>query len=400
VSNILTASRSVWSKRHIVHLLLGLILLLGTALRFYDLGAESLWLDEVDIVLESQRMNGLSPLRSPTHLLERLALALGRQDYVLRFPFALIGILSIAAFYRLVRFALGGSEGLIGALLLAISPFHIWYSQEARYYALIVLFTLLAVYFLWLALEENRWWQWSGFVLTSVLGIKNVSAGFFPLASLALFAGLVLLGRTIGKVRQHSRSGLFAPDTLISNPSPKLSRRSRIATLPVGWLSFFASLILIAALIYPQIASSSKQVVVPTVSASETDVAEKLFEPSARYLLVLFNKYGIWGYASWRAQVVSWAAFAAGLAALVYRRRWKVGGLLLMDVVENPEEKVVYFMSLDSVKWRRPVTPGDQIVFELEMLQFRRHVCKMKGTGTVEGNVVAEAELMARIMDR
>ena len=34
------------------------------------------------------------------------------------------------------------------------------------------------------------------------------------------------------------------------------------------------------------------------------------------------------------------------------------------------------------------------------MLQFKRHVCKMKGTGTVDGNVVAEAELMARIVDR
>ncbi|MFW6200663.1 MAG: 3-hydroxyacyl-ACP dehydratase FabZ, partial [Gemmatimonadota bacterium] len=85
---------------------------------------------------------------------------------------------------------------------------------------------------------------------------------------------------------------------------------------------------------------------------------------------------------------------------LIIEAMAQVGGLLLMDVVENPEDKVVYFMSLDEVKWRRPVTPGDQLVFELEMLQFRRTVCKMKGTGYVEGNVVAEAELMARIMDR
>jgi 3-hydroxymyristoyl/3-hydroxydecanoyl-(acyl carrier protein) dehydratase len=61
---------------------------------------------------------------------------------------------------------------------------------------------------------------------------------------------------------------------------------------------------------------------------------------------------------------------------------------------------VVYFMSLDNVKWRRPVTPGDQIVFELEMVQFRRHVCKLRGVGRVEGQVVAEAELMAMVKDR
>jgi 3-hydroxymyristoyl/3-hydroxydecanoyl-(acyl carrier protein) dehydratase len=57
-------------------------------------------------------------------------------------------------------------------------------------------------------------------------------------------------------------------------------------------------------------------------------------------------------------------------------------------------------MSLDNVKWRRPVTPGDQLVFELELVQFRRHVCRMKGVARVDGNVVAEGELMARIMDR
>ena len=85
---------------------------------------------------------------------------------------------------------------------------------------------------------------------------------------------------------------------------------------------------------------------------------------------------------------------------LIIEAMGQVGGLLLMDLVENPEDKVVYFMSLDNVKWRRPVTPGDQLVFELEMLQFRRHVCKLRGVGMVDGQVVAEAELKARIVNR
>jgi UDP-3-O-[3-hydroxymyristoyl] N-acetylglucosamine deacetylase/3-hydroxyacyl-[acyl-carrier-protein] dehydratase len=85
---------------------------------------------------------------------------------------------------------------------------------------------------------------------------------------------------------------------------------------------------------------------------------------------------------------------------LIIEAMAQVGGLLLMDAIENPEDKVVYFMSLDNVKWRRPVTPGDQIRFELEMLQFRRHVCRMRGVGRVNGKVVAEAEMMARIVDR
>jgi UDP-3-O-[3-hydroxymyristoyl] N-acetylglucosamine deacetylase / 3-hydroxyacyl-[acyl-carrier-protein] dehydratase len=85
---------------------------------------------------------------------------------------------------------------------------------------------------------------------------------------------------------------------------------------------------------------------------------------------------------------------------LIIEAMAQVGGLLLMDTVENPEDKVVYFMSLDNVKWRRPVIPGDQLRFELELLQFRGRTCRMKGIGTVDGHVVAEAEMMARIVDR
>ncbi len=85
---------------------------------------------------------------------------------------------------------------------------------------------------------------------------------------------------------------------------------------------------------------------------------------------------------------------------LIIEAMGQVGGLLLMDAVEKPEDYVVYFMALDNVKWRRPVVPGDQLVFELEMLQFRRHVCRMRGRGIVDGQIVAEADLMARIVER
>ena len=85
---------------------------------------------------------------------------------------------------------------------------------------------------------------------------------------------------------------------------------------------------------------------------------------------------------------------------LIIEAMAQVGGLLLMDTVEDPKDKVVYFMSLDNVKWRKPVIPGDQLVFEVKMVQFRRNVCKIRGIGRVDDKVVAEADLMARIVDR
>lgn len=78
----------------------------------------------------------------------------------------------------------------------------------------------------------------------------------------------------------------------------------------------------------------------------------------------------------------------------------QAGGVLLLNAVENPQSKVVYFMSIDNAKFRRPVVPGDQLRFELEMISFRRNTCKMKGSAYVDDTLVANAEFMAMVMDR
>jgi len=87
---------------------------------------------------------------------------------------------------------------------------------------------------------------------------------------------------------------------------------------------------------------------------------------------------------------------------LIIEAMAQAGGLLLMSLVppEDHGGKVVYFMSLDQVKFRRPVVPGDQLRFELEMLKFGGKTCRMKGVATVDGNVVAEAEMMAAVVDK
>jgi UDP-3-O-[3-hydroxymyristoyl] N-acetylglucosamine deacetylase/3-hydroxyacyl-[acyl-carrier-protein] dehydratase len=85
---------------------------------------------------------------------------------------------------------------------------------------------------------------------------------------------------------------------------------------------------------------------------------------------------------------------------LIIEAMAQVGGMLLLGTIEDPDQKVVYFMSLDHVKFRRPVLPGDQLRCELEMLQNRGRTCRMKGMAYVDGQVVAEAEMMARVVDR
>jgi UDP-3-O-[3-hydroxymyristoyl] N-acetylglucosamine deacetylase/3-hydroxyacyl-[acyl-carrier-protein] dehydratase len=85
---------------------------------------------------------------------------------------------------------------------------------------------------------------------------------------------------------------------------------------------------------------------------------------------------------------------------LIIEAMAQVGGILLMGQIEGYESKVVYFMSLDNVKFRRPVKPGDQLRFELDMLQIRGMVCKMRGVAKVDGEVVCEADMAAMVRDK
>lgn len=85
---------------------------------------------------------------------------------------------------------------------------------------------------------------------------------------------------------------------------------------------------------------------------------------------------------------------------LIIEAMAQVGGLLVLENVENLEDKVIYFLGLDNVRWRRPVTPGDQIRFEVELVQVRGATVKMRGVGTVDGQLAAEADMMARVVDK
>ena len=60
----------------------------------------------------------------------------------------------------------------------------------------------------------------------------------------------------------------------------------------------------------------------------------------------------------------------------------------------------MYFTSLDNVKWRKPVRPGDQLLFEVDVVQIRGAMCKMRGVAKIDGNVVAEADMAAMLRDR
>jgi 3-hydroxymyristoyl/3-hydroxydecanoyl-(acyl carrier protein) dehydratase len=86
---------------------------------------------------------------------------------------------------------------------------------------------------------------------------------------------------------------------------------------------------------------------------------------------------------------------------LIIEAMAQVGGMLLMGMVDDAAGKAIYFGSIDSIKFRRPVRPGDQLRFELELKQIRGNVCRMSGVAKVDGKVVCEAsDMVAMVRDR
>ncbi len=78
----------------------------------------------------------------------------------------------------------------------------------------------------------------------------------------------------------------------------------------------------------------------------------------------------------------------------------QAGGILLLHDVKERGSKLVYFMSIDRAKFRRPVVPGDQIRYEVEILRLRATTCKLQGRVIVDGELAAEALCMSAIVDR
>jgi uncharacterized membrane protein len=117
----------------------------------------------------------------------------GRGEAFVRFPSAIVGAFSILLILLLGRNLLSRPAAWLAALLLAVSPTHVWYSQEARMYALLAMWALFSAYSWVKLLKGNGRFYWLGYVLTTTLGLyTQYTMGLLILAQniLSLRAGL------------------------------------------------------------------------------------------------------------------------------------------------------------------------------------------------------------------
>ena len=180
--------------------LLTLIVLAGTALRFHSLTKRNFWDDEAASVIFAQlpwasfwrTISNYEANMSLYYFLLRGWLHFGDSEAVIRGLSLLFGVASIFATYLLGKRLFGAKTGLASAALSAVNMFQIRYSQEARGYSLLFLLSLLSTYFLVRALDsagQKRYWV--GYVVMSALGVYTHI--FFYLVVLAQWLPMAFL---------------------------------------------------------------------------------------------------------------------------------------------------------------------------------------------------------------
>ena len=85
---------------------------------------------------------------------------------------------------------------------------------------------------------------------------------------------------------------------------------------------------------------------------------------------------------------------------LILESMAQAGGLLLLQEIPDREHKLLYLASMNGVKFRRPVVPGDQLRVEVDILAWKGDLCKIQAKAFVEGNLATEATLMCVMVDR
>ena len=181
------------------------LLLVAFGLRVYRLGYQELRGDEAfgyffsrqsyaDIIRQTMALREPHPVAS--YFVSRAWMTwVGDSEFALRFVGLCWSVLAVALLYRLAcALGLNRSVGMLGAALLALSPYAIWHSQDARMYNMSLALTLAST---WLALEAMRrrgWRYWGAYILVSWLALHtHYFAVFILLAQNVFFLGQALL---------------------------------------------------------------------------------------------------------------------------------------------------------------------------------------------------------------
>lgn len=218
--------------------MLGVIVLLAGAMRFYKLGEWSFWIDEIKTVNAAREVAGFDYATQPINLaLINLALSsLAIDEWSARLVPALVGVLTILVLYFPVKNIFGPGVALLSCLLLAVSPWHLFLSQSARFYTLLLLLYGLSMVTFYFGIERDR----PSFLIVSLmlLGLaarERLTAGFYlPVVFTYLLLVRVMPTKKPLGLRRRNVLLLLIPAlgfALFDATSPLLGRRSLMVSV-------------------------------------------------------------------------------------------------------------------------------------------------------------------------
>ena len=296
-------------KRYIF-IILSLIIVIGAFLRIYKLGDQSLWLDEArSFFRANQNIHSLwvnQPKESNPPLYDTLfhfylQLTSSNDEHNVRFFSAIIGILLIPLIFFVGKYMFGARAGLFSSFLVAISPYHIYYSQDAKMYALLAFISLGSFFFYYLSLEKGNNFYWVFYTVTTIALVYSHNMGFLLFLSQVIIF-IVLFRKTRDNLR-----------------------------------SFFLSFLIIAVFLVPRVFCWLRQISI--------DANPWLKSASINDLIQTFSYFSV---LSWRIQISHLVSIALVICLPIYIFVF-LNGIFARN--EYNDFKIKYLNELDKVKF-------------------------------------------------
>jgi mannosyltransferase len=365
--------------------------LIGFFLRFYNLGYNSLWLDEASTLTfavkslpEIWQATTSGEFNPPLfYWVEHMMLVFGNSEIILRFIPALLGFLTIPLIYLAGREFIDRNVGIIAATAFAFSPFLVYYSQEARAYSMMLFFVTFSMVFYFRALKSNDGKDWALFGILSALAFWSHFYALVIIGALVLYAlyelipkirsnlsaarpavtagilfGIICLPLILVTVQLFALRTASAPTFGIQGPDLIIATFAQISGSEIAMYILFV--LFLAGIVQAFLLDKNKGVFIISVTVLAFVISGFLsyrIPMQPRYLIFMSIVYFITISLSYR---------------LLYTRlssRGIVYGFLALMVIINAPTLIGYYSGYSKEDWRglsgqiqQLTRPGDQIV--------------------------------------
>lgn len=348
--------------------------LIGAILRFYNLGYNSLWLDEattyniaVKSIPDIWQVTTAGEFNPPLfYWTEHIMLLLGNSEVVLRIIPALLGVLTIPLIYLVGKEFMDRNTGIIAAAAFAFSPFLLFYSQEARAYSMMLFFVTISMVFYLRALKNNDLMNWALFGILSALAfwshfyalviigalivyalyellpkIKSSLSAAKPLAAACGIFGIICLPLILVTIQLFAKRTASAPTYGIQGPGLIIATFAQISGSEVAM--YLLLILFIAGIVQAFLLDKNKGIFILTLTVLTFVISNFLsyrIPMQPRYLIFLAIIFFITIALSYR------------LLSDHIDCRGVVYGFLVLMVVVNAPMLVNYYSGYSKEDWR------------------------------------------------